>query len=74
MVTVGGRGFCYLCFFIIIYYFLFYLVLGARYQLGHCPASCCSCNIIYFILLYFPLSNEFYILIYILLDRMQQSQ
>ena len=34
---------------------LFYLF-GARYQLGHCPVSCSSCNIdfiyIYFILCY----------------------
>ena len=34
---------------------LFHLVLGERYQLGHCPVSCSSCNIdlFYFILFYF---------------------
>ena len=37
---------------------LFYLVLGVRYQLGHCHVSRCN---IYFILLYFfSLSNVFF--------------
>lgn len=73
MIKVGGGGsVIYVFFIIIIYYLLFYLVLGAKYQLGHCPVSCSSCNIVYFILIYF--SNEFDILIYILLDRMQQGQ
>ena len=58
MVKVWGQGFCYLCFsiiIIIIIYLLFYLVLGARYQLGHCPVSCSSCNIylFYFTLFFF---------------------
>ena len=49
---------------------LFYLF-GARYQLGHCPVSCSSCNInfiyiypilFYFILFYLSiLPNVFYI-------------
>ena len=59
MVKVWGQGFCYLCFsiiiIIIIIYLLFYLVLGARYQLGHCPVSFSSCNIylFYFTLFFF---------------------
>ena len=33
----GGVGF--------LLFMVFYLVLGARYQLGHCPVSCSTCNI-----------------------------
>ena len=59
-VKVGGGGFCYL-------WYLFHLVLGARYQLVHCPVSCSSCNIhlFYFTLLCFSLSNVFYIFMFI---------
>ena len=70
MIKVGAEVLLFMFFYY--NYLLFYLVLGAKYQLVHCPVSCSSCNIVYFILLYF--SNEFDILIYILLDRMQQGQ
>ena len=55
---------------------LFHLVLGARYQLGHC-LSCASCNIYSSIIFYyFSLSNVFYIFfkMYILIDNMQRIQ
>ena len=32
---------------------LFCLVVGIRYQLGHCPVSCSSCNICFFIYLFY---------------------
>ena len=48
-------------------FMVFHLVLGARYQLVHCPVSCSSCNIhlLYFTLLCFSLSNVFYIFMFI---------
>ena len=58
-VKVGGVGG--------LLFMVFHLVLGARYQLVHCPASCSSCNIhlFYFTLLCFSLSNVFYIFMFI---------
>ena len=48
-------------------FMVFHLVLGARYQLVHCPVSCSSCDIhlFYFTLLCFSLTNVFYIFMFI---------
>ena len=54
MVKVGGGG----SVIYVIYYLLFLLVLGARYQQGHCPDFCSSCNFCF--LLCFSLSNVLY--------------
>ena len=39
MVKVGGKWGGGLLFMV------FYLVIGARYQLRHCPVSCSGCNV-----------------------------
>ena len=56
MVKAGGEG---SVIYVIYYFFKFYLVLGTRYQQGHCPDFCSSCNFCF--LLCFSLSNVFYI-------------
>ena len=56
MVKVGGEG---SVIYVIYYFFKFYLVPGTRYQQGHCPDFCSSCNFCF--LLCFSLSNIFYI-------------
>ena len=52
-------------------FMVFHLVLGAKYQLGHCPVSCSSCNIYLFYFVFLYLTRLFYIFImYILTDNM----
>ena len=47
--------------------YVFYLVLGARYQLGHRPVSgsSCSFDLFYFILLYFLYLTYFIFFVHI---------
>ena len=75
MVKVGGGRLrlevIYVFFIIIIYYFIWFLGQDINWDIVLFPAPVAI--FIYFILLYISLSNEFYILIYILLDRMQES-
>ena len=52
MVTVGGRGFCYLCFFIIIYYF--FILFGSWGKISTGTLSCFLLQLQYY-LFYFTL-------------------
>ena len=63
MVKVGGSGGGGSLLFMV-----FYLVIGARYQLTHCPVSCSGCYVyLFYFTFFFFLSNVFYIFMHILI-------